>query len=167
MLECRFADIVIIDTGIFLAYAISCEVIQNTGCIDRAAVSQVAAVCQVHAQDRLPWLYRSKVYGHVRLCAGVRLNVRMLCTEQFFRAVACDVLNDVNVFAAAIVTLIRVAFCIFVGQYGTHGLKHRLADKVFGCDQLDFVTLTAELQIHCFHDFRILFTQKFHVGHPP
>jgi glycine/serine hydroxymethyltransferase len=49
-----------------------------------------------------------EVNSHVRLSAWVRLNVYMLSSENLFRAVAGDVLNDINMLTAAVVAFAGV-----------------------------------------------------------
>jgi hypothetical protein len=50
------------------------------------AVRQVPAVRQVHPENGLARLEQREVDRHVRLCARVRLHIRMLGTEEFLGA---------------------------------------------------------------------------------
>jgi hypothetical protein len=58
-------------------------------------VRQVAAVRQVHAEDRVARLQRGQVHGHVRLRAGVGLHVGVLAPKSAFaRSIAsCSILS--------------------------------------------------------------------------
>ena len=42
----------------------------------------MAALCKVHAEYGIARLKQREIYGKVRLCAGVRLHIGMLCAEQ-------------------------------------------------------------------------------------
>jgi len=57
-------------------------------------------------------------------------------------------LNDVDVLAATVVTLARIAFGVLVGQAAALGLHDALAGVVLGRDQLDMIFLALLLGIH-------------------
>ena len=61
-LMCDTAELVVIDLLIGLAYTVRNDVEILTAHIDRAAVSEVAAVAEVHAQDGVAGVEKSKVY---------------------------------------------------------------------------------------------------------
>ncbi len=69
------------------------------------AVGEVAAHGEVHAEDGVARLHDREVDRHVGLRAGVRLHVGVVGAEQLARAVAGDVLDDVDLLAAAVVAL--------------------------------------------------------------
>jgi len=54
----------------------------------------------------------------VGLGAGVRLHVGRFRAKQLFHTVNRELFNDIDVFAAAVVAASRIAFGVFVGQYG-------------------------------------------------
>nr|GFB67140.1 hypothetical protein [Tanacetum cinerariifolium] len=60
---------------------------------------------------------QGQVNGAVGLGAGVWLNVGVIGAEQLFGAVDGQLLNDVDVFAAAVVTLAWVTFGVLVAAY--------------------------------------------------
>ncbi len=124
--------------------------------VDRGAVGQVAAVRQAHAQDGVARLQQRDVHGEVGLGAGVRLHVGVVGAEQFFGAVDGQLLDDVHVFAAAVVALARIAFGVFVGQLGTLRLHHARAGVVLRGDQLDVLFLTHHFLLHGTPQFRIV-----------
>ena len=142
-LEC-----VIVDDLLVLRDAVRHEVEVLAGHVDRAAVRQMAAVREVHAHHRVAGVEHREVDSHVRLRTGVRLHVGMLRAEQLLRAIAGQVFHDVDVLAAAVIALARIALRVFIGQVGAHRRKHRVADKVFGRDQLDMLALTGQLIVH-------------------
>ena len=62
----------------------------------------------------------------------LRLDVSIVSAEQFFRAVDCQLFNHVDVFTAAVVTLARIPFSIFVGQLRALRLHNARTGVVFG-----------------------------------
>ena len=105
------------------------------------AVRQMPAVREVHAEHGVARLQQREIHRHVRLRARVRLHVRVLGSEQRLRAADGQRLGDVDELAAAVVALARIAFGVFVGQHRAGGLEDRLADEIFGGDQLEAVVL--------------------------
>ncbi len=85
--------------------------------IERMAVRQVAAVRQVHAQDRVAGLNHGGVGLFIGLRSGMRLHVGVLGSEELLGALACQVLDDIHELASAVVALARVTFRVLVGEY--------------------------------------------------
>ena len=110
-------------------------------------VRQVAAVRQIHSQDRIAILNRRQINRHVRLSAAVRLHVGMIGAKQFFRAVNCRLLDDISPFAAAVVSFARITLGIFVSKDGTGGFEDGFADKIFAGDQLKPVCLARDFTV--------------------
>jgi hypothetical protein len=52
-----------------------------------------------------------------------------------------ELLGDVDMLAATVVALARVALGVLVGELGALGFHHRMGDVVFGGDQFDVVFL--------------------------
>ncbi len=150
-----FGQIVIVDLA-FVVDAVRHHVIQFAGQVNRGTVGQVAAVRQVHAQNGVARLQQRGVHGEVSLGAGVRLHVGVIGAEQFFGTIDSQLLNDIHVFAAAVVTLARIAFSVFVGQLGTLSLHHARAGVVLRRDQLDVLFLTHHFLLHGTPQFRIV-----------
>ena len=100
-------ELVVVDALVFLAHAVGHDVEVLAREVQRVAVREVAAVGEVHAQDRVAGLEHRQVDGHVRLRAGVRLHVGVLGAEQRLRAVDGQRLDDVDVLAAAVVAPAR------------------------------------------------------------
>ena len=71
------------------------------------AVREVAAVGEREAHDRLARLEQRVVDGGVGLRARVRLHVRVLGAEERLGAVDRELLDDVDVLAAAVVARAR------------------------------------------------------------
>jgi hypothetical protein len=105
-------------------------------------VGQVAAFGQAHAHDRVARLGEGHQHGLVGLRTGVRLDVGGFGAEQLLQAVDGQLLGDVDVLAATVVALARIAFGVLVGQLRALRFHDRLADVVFGGDQFDVLFLT-------------------------
>ena len=74
----------------------------------------------------------------------MRLYVGILGAEQFFNAVDRQLLDDIDIFATAVIALAGITFGVFIGQLRTLRLHHRRADIVFGSDQLHMVLLALD-----------------------
>ena len=75
MLQRKAAHLVVVDALILLGDAVGEDVEVLAGQVHGGAVRQVAAVGEVHAQDRVAGLEQAEVHRDVRLRAGVRLHV--------------------------------------------------------------------------------------------
>ena len=132
----------------------------RSGEVHRAAVRQVPAVCEVHTHHGVTGLEQCELYSHIGLCAGVRLNIDILATEQFLRALNRKIFRDVHTLASAVVTLAGISLRILVREHAAHRSHNGLADQVLGGDQLNVLSLTAELGLNAFGKFRI---NRFHI----
>ena len=65
--------------------------------------------------------------------------------EQALGAVDGELLDHVDILAAAVIALARIAFGIFVGEQRAGGVEHGLRDDVLRGDQLDLVLLAVQL----------------------
>ena len=96
-------------------------------------------------EDRVARLQDGHVRRHVRLGAGVRLDVRVLGPEQLLRAVDGELLDLVDDLAAAVVAAARVPLGVLVRRHAADRLEHRGPREVLGRDQLDLAALPFEL----------------------
>ena len=119
------------------------------------AVGQVSAVGQVHGQDGVAGPQQRHIDGHVGLRSCVRLDVGMLRAEELLGAVAGQRFDDVDVFAAAVVTSAGVAFGVLVGENRASGLEDGRAGVVFGGDQFEAVGLATLLGLDSGEDVGI------------
>ena len=94
-------------------------------------VRQVAAVRQVHAEDRVAGLNHGGVGRLIGLRSGVRLHVGVLGAEELLGALARQVLDDVGELAAAVVALARIAFGVLVGEHAAGGFAAPLREVKF------------------------------------
>ena len=127
----QLADNFIINITRFLIHAVRHEVVELTREVDGRAVGQVTAVRKVHTKHGIARLDECEICRLVRLRARVRLYVGVLGTEQLARTLTCNIFNHVDLLATTVVTLARIAFCIFIGENAAHRRHHRGRDNVF------------------------------------
>jgi hypothetical protein len=102
---------------------------------------QVTACGEVETHEGIAGPHQCKENGLVRLCAGMRLNIRERTVEESTGALDREFFRDIDIFAAAIVTTARISFCIFVGQDRSLGIEDGLGDDIFRGDEFDLVPL--------------------------
>ena len=137
----------VVDEAI-LVYAVGNKVVVLAGLVDRRAVAQVTALRQIHAHNGVAQVEQSEVNRKVGLCTGVRLNIRIFCTEQLTCALDCDTLYLVNKFTAAVVALAGKTLCVLIGQHAAHSSHNAGRNDIFAGDQLDILALTMQLLVH-------------------
>ena len=113
--------------------------------VDGRAVGQVTAGGERQAEDGVARLGERVEHALVGLRARVRLHVGEAAAEQLLGAIDGEFFGDVDVLAAAVVALARIAFGVLVGEHAAGGIEHGLRDDVLRRDQLDLVLLAAEL----------------------
>ena len=79
----------------------------------------------------------------------MRLDIRVLGSEELLCPVYGKLLDDIDILAAAVVSRAGVALGIFISQMASHGLHNGAAGEVFGRYQLNVVALTLQLHFHC------------------
>ena len=145
VLPSEVEHIVVVDHVRLAAHAVVGDRVQPAREVDLQAVRQVAAVRELEREDRVARLQRGHVDGHVRLGARVRLDVRVLGSEQRLRAVDRRLLDLVDDVAAAVVALARVALGVLVRRHRADGFEDARPREVLGRDQLDLAALALEL----------------------
>ena len=120
----------------------------------------MTAVGKAHAHDSVAGLEQSHINCGISLRAGVRLYVRELCAEQLLCALNCDILDDINVLAAAVVALPGVALGVLVGEYAAHSCHYSRGNDVLAGDKLQISLLALQLQVHCVSDLAVIIAQK-------
>ena len=146
---------VVVDALVLAADAVGHDLVLEAREGERVPVRQVAAVGEVHAEDRVAGLQRRQVDGHVRLGARVRLDVGVLGREERLRAVDRERLDLVHELAAAVVPLARIPLGVLVGQHRALRLAHRARDPVLRRDELDPLVLAPRLGLDPARDVRI------------
>ena len=137
--------VVVVDHHRLARDAVVVELVELPGEVDLQPVRQVAAVVEREAEHAVARLQHGEVDGHVRLRAGMRLHVRVLCAEQLGRATARELLDLVDDLAAAVVALARIPLGVLVRRDRADGLEHARPGEVLGRDQLDLAALALEL----------------------
>ena len=106
---------------------------------------EVAAVAKIHTHDGVARFQKRKEDGGVGLRTGVRLHVGIIGAKQRLGALNRQLLNNINIFAAAIIALARITFSVLVGQAGALCFHDARTGVVFGSDQFDVGFLTLRL----------------------
>ena len=78
---------------------------------------------------------------------------------------AHELLDDIDVLAAAVIALARIAFCVLIRQHAALRFHHGLGDDVLRGDELEFRALAIELEVEFFRDFRVRLFQGVHQAH--
>ena len=120
----KFLDLVVVDAVVVLAHAVLHGVEPLAGQVRRRAMGQVPAMGERHAEDRVARLDQREHHRLVGLAARMRLHVGEGAVEQALGAVDGELLDDVDILAAAVIAPARIAFGIFVGEQRTGGLEH-------------------------------------------
>ena len=89
----------------FLIQAVRYDIEELSGKINRRSVSEVTTVREVHTQDSIARLTSGEVNCHIGLGTGVRLNVCVLGTEEFFSAIDGQFFGDIDKLTATVVPL--------------------------------------------------------------
>ena len=165
MFQGKAANFVIIDHFRLGIYAVGDKVVILAGHVHGASMGQVAAVGKVHAEHGVAIVEQRKINGKVRLCAGMRLHIGMLRAEQFAGAFPGEVFNGIHALAAAVIPFAGVTLGVFVREMAAHRCHDCLRNEVFGCDQLQMVTLALELQLHRFGNLWVRCADQIKLGH--
>ena len=141
VLDREALQLLVVDPLVLLAHAVGHDLEVLAGEVQRVAVGEVAAVGEVHPEDRVAGLARRHVDGGVGLGAGVRLHVRVVGAEDLLRAGDGQALRHVHELAAAVVAPAGVALGVLVGEDRAERLEHGLGDEVLGGDHLELAAL--------------------------
>ena len=110
----------------------------------------MAAVGEVHTQHGVSRFQEAVVHSKVCLGTGVGLYIDMVSAEEFLRSVDGQLFYYVYVFAAAVVSLARIAFCVFVGEDAALGFHDGVADNIFRRNHFQFVSLAVQFLLNRF-----------------
>ena len=138
-------ELLVVDSLVVLADAVGHDRVELAGEVERVAVREVAAVRQVHAEHRVAGREEREVHRHVRLRAGVRLDVGVLGAEERLGARDRERLGHVHEFAAAVIALPRISLGVLVGHHRANGLENGGADEVLRRNELEPLRLPARL----------------------
>ena len=88
------------------------------------------------------------------------LNVCIFCTEKLLSSFDSNGLNDINVLAAAVISLSGVALSILVGKNAAHSSHYCGRNDVLTGDKLKVSLLTCKLLCHSVADFGVSLLNK-------
>ena len=151
----EFLQCVVIDLLRLLVHAVMRDLIKFAGKICRMPMGEMTSVGEIHRQDLVARFDGGKVNGHVRLRSAVRLDIDVLGAEQTFRAIDRQLLDGVDVFAAAIPTLPGITFGVLVREHAALRFHHGAAGEIFRSDQFDVFALPFFFSGDCVKNLRI------------
>ena len=138
-------DLVHVDEVRLRRHLVRGDLVELARDVDLHPVREVAAVRQREAHHRVARVEQRVVDGGVRLGAGVRLHVGVVGAEQRLRAIDRELLDDVDVLAAAVVALAGIALGVLVREDAPLRLEDRGGHEVLAGDHLQRALLAFEL----------------------
>jgi len=75
----------------------------------------------------------------------MRLDVRVVGAEQLLRTVARQVLDDVHILAAAVISRSRITLRVLVGEHGSDGFEHSWTGVILRRDHFELESLAVLL----------------------
>ncbi len=153
-----------VEDAALLVNEIRLEVIDPAAEADRRAVAQMAALIERHAEHGVAGAEHACVDGHVRLGAGMGLDVGVVGSEEGLGAVPGQVLDLVDDLTSTVVALPRDALGVLVVEPGAERLEDRDGREVLRRDQLEGLLLAHQLGVEQGRNFRIGRAQRGLVG---
>ena len=142
----RLLQVVEVDGAALVGEGLVADEVEHLAHVrDRRAVGQVAAVGEVHGQDRVAGLQEGEIDRLVHRRARQRLHVGVLGAEEGAGAVARGALDRVGELLAAVVAPAGIALGVLVGQHRAQRRQHLGVGVVLRRDHLDAVGLAALL----------------------
>src|SRR5580693_4212077 len=123
MLIGQFCQLVVIDPLIVAAHAVGHNLIRLAGKVERMAVRQMAAMRQIHAEDRVAWLEHGRIGGLIGLRSGVWLHINIFGAEELESALAGQILHYIRKFAAGVIALAGITFGVLVSEDAAGGFE--------------------------------------------
>ena len=124
MLLGKTLDLVVIDKFGFGINTVGDDVVILAREINGRTMGKVTTMVEGKAQHGIAQVDQRLIGGKVGVSARMRLHVGKLAVEQLASALDCQIFNDVDLFAAAIIALARIAFSILVGKHSAHCLHY-------------------------------------------
>ena len=88
--------------------------LDNAGWKEFAA--KMTALGQTHSQNRISRLHEGQIYSSIGLGTGVGLDIYIVSAEQFLGPVDSQLLCNINILAAPVISLAGITLGILVGQ---------------------------------------------------
>ncbi len=142
-------------------HAVRDDVVQSAGEVHGRTVGQMAAVGQVHRQDRIAGFENGEVHRHIGLRTRMRLDVYVVAVKEFLRTVPGQVFRFVDDVAAAVVPVCGIALRVFVREDRSRGGQNGRRDEILGSDEFDSLLLSLSLASDHLKNFRIRTPQNF------
>src|ERR1700722_4742318 len=124
------------------------------------SVRKMSAVRKIHSQDGVAWTNHRRVRGLIRLRAGMGLNIGILGAKELLCAIAGEVLDDVGVFAASVITLAGIAFGVLIREDAAGGFENCLRGEVFAGDQFESRMLALGFVADCLVNFGVGLSER-------
>ncbi len=90
----------------------------------------------------------------------MRLHIRMLGAEKMLGAFDRQALDAIDILAATVVALARIAFRVFIREDLAHRFQHRFGNEIFRRDQFQAGRLPPHFFAQRLSDLRIDFVQR-------
>ena len=135
-----FCFIIINQAGIF-THTILNSIKQLARHRNFCSMRQMTAGVQAHTHNRVTRIQQSKINRHISLRTGMRLHINILSLKYFFSTFLSQRFDFINKFAAAIITMRRIPFGIFIGQNRTLRFHNRTRHNIFAGNKLNLFAL--------------------------
>ena len=103
---------------------------------------RLAAGGERHAKHGIARLDQRQHHRLIGLAAGMGLDIGEGAVEQALGAVDGELLDHVDILAAAVIAPAGIALGVFIGEERAGCVEHGLGDGVLRSDQFDFMVLT-------------------------
>lgn len=118
-------------------------------------MGEVASVGEIHGENFIAGLEDGEIDGGIRLGTGVRLDVGVVRSKEFLRALDGEGFHNIDVFAAAVPSFSRIPLSVFIGEERALRFHDGGRSEVFRGDELDVVPLAMLLADDGRVEFRI------------
>ena len=123
-------------------------------------MTQMPAMVKLHRQHSVARLQQRHIDGGIGLGARMGLHVGMFCTKKRQRTLDANLLGDVNVLAAAVISPSRIALGILVRQNAARRRQHLGENVILAGNQFDSVRLPLTFGLNRRVDLRIPFPEQ-------
>ena len=123
--------LVVVDKLGFGVNAVGDDVVVLAREVYRGTMGKMAAVVERKAQNGVAQVDKGLISSKVGIGAGMGLDVRVLAAEQLAGALDGQVLDDVDLFATAVVAFAGIALSVLVGKHRAHCLHNGRGSDVF------------------------------------
>ena len=136
---------VVVDKAGLRIEAVGDGMVQDAGSVHGRAVGKVSAAAEVESEESVARIENGHRHGHIGLGAGMGLDVRPCSAVQRFQAIDCELLDLVDYFASAIISVAWIAFGIFVSTDRAHRAEDLLTHIIFRRNKFEAAGLTFAL----------------------